>query len=180
MYFCEKISDNFVKKFSICAILIVGGKIMKKGFMFLAVCMVLFLASGCEDSKEISCTLSRNDKINGYSLDATYKINATGEVVNSVNSTEEVTTDKASLITAFEEQYNSTYGTMNEEYGGYDYKITKGDNKITADVTIDYSKLDLDALAKDEPTMKNIMNDNNEITVTGLQAQYEAMGATCK
>ena len=47
-------------------------------------------------------------------------------------------------------------------------------------MTIDYSKLDLDALAKDEPTMKNIMNDNNEITVTGLQAQYEAMGATCK
>lgn len=153
---------------------------MNKILMIIVLGGLVLLTSGCDESKEISCTLERNDKINNYSLKATYNIKANNNVVSSVQTTEEVKSNDKSILQTFEEQYNSTYEAMNKAYGGYKYEIKKSNNKIISNVKINYNKLDLDTLAKDEPTMKNIMNDKNEIALTKLQKQYESMGATCK
>ena len=105
---------------------------------------------------------------------------ANGNVVEKVDTKEAVTTDDAELLSTFENQFDTTYSAMNEAYGGYTFKVTKKDNTVTSDVTIDYTKVDLDTLAKDEPTVKNLMNNNNQITLDKLKQSYESMGATCK
>ena len=69
---------------------------------------------------------------------------------------------------------------MNNEYGGYDFKITNENGTLTAITKIDYTKLDMEKLAKDQSSMKNYMNDKNEITLEGIKALYKAMGATCE
>ena len=38
----------------------------------------------------------------------------------------------------------------------------------------------MEKLAKDQSSMKNYMNDKNEITLEGIKALYKAMGATCE
>lgn len=154
---------------------------MRKISYLIAGGIVLVCLSGCDSTaQELSCTLSRNDKVNGYTLESTYNVTAKDNVVEKVVTKEAVTTDDAELLSTFENQFDTTYSAMNEAYGGYTFKVTKKDNTVTSDVTIDYTKVDLDTLAKDEPTVKNLMNNNNQITLDKLKQSYESMGATCK
>ena len=69
---------------------------------------------------------------------------------------------------------------MNDTYGGYDVNITNADGKVTSVAKIDYSKLNIEQLVKDDPSMKNAVNDKNELTVTGIKSMYSAMGITCE
>lgn len=154
---------------------------MKKIGYLIGGFLLLICLSGCDaEPTEVSCTLSRNDKVNNYSLEATYNISAEGNIVSKVTTKEVVTTDDEELLENFKNQFDTTYSTMSKAYGGYDYNITTKDNTVTSDVTIDYTKVDLDTLATDEPTIKGLMNDQNQITLDNLKQTYENMGATCK
>ena len=73
-----------------------------------------------------------------------------------------------------------SYTTMNETYGVYDFTATIEDQKLTVDTTIDYTVLDLDKLVKADSTMKQFVDENNNLTLDGVQDLYEALGATCK
>lgn len=154
---------------------------MKKALKIIPLVFVLFLAVACsnDEEKSITCKLDRNDTVNGYKLHSVYKINYTKNVVNNVETTEEVTSDNKTIIQTFEKTFNDTYSKMNDTYKGYDFNVDTSDNKVVSTVKIDYKKMDLKKLASDEPTMKNIMNDNNEIAVSKAKEMYEQMGATC-
>ena len=149
----------------------------------LVIVMVIMLA-GCgsvkDEEKTITCTLHKNDVINNYELNSTYEVKAKGEVVTNVTSTEVVSSNSADILSYFEETLNSTYKTMNDTYGGYDVNITNADGKVTSVAKIDYSKLNIEQLVKDDPSMKNAVNDKNELTVTGIKSMYSAMGITCE
>lgn len=149
----------------------------------LVIAMVIMLA-GCssvkEEEKTIACTLHKNDVINNYELNSTYEVKTKGEVVTNVTSTEVVSSNSADILSYFEETLNSTYKTMNDTYGGYDVNITNADGKVTSVAKIDYSKLNIEQLVKDDPSMKNAVNDKNELTVTGIKSMYSAMGITCE
>lgn len=155
---------------------------MKKYFLALVAVSSLLVAAGCSGDKEqeVSCTVSKNDTVNGYSLESTYDIYATNDVVKTVKTKEVVTSDKEEVRSLFEKQFKTTYEKMDKEYGGYDVKITNKDNKVTSDVTIDYTKVNLKKLTKDEPSMKNIMTDDKEFTLEGIKQLYESMGAICE
>ena len=150
--------------------------------------MVVFsvlIISGCtkeeqvSETKTVECSLNRNDTINNYSLESSYKIYYNDDIVSKVETVEKVTSDNQDIITTFENTFNNTYSKMNEAYGGYTYDVNKTENEVTSTVEIDYTKLDLEKLYDDEPTMKNIMNEDKKILLDELKATYEAMGATC-
>lgn len=69
---------------------------------------------------------------------------------------------------------------MQEAYGGYDYDVKKEDGSVTADVTIDYEKLNLEKLAKDDPSMAKLLNDDKKLEKDNLQSIYEQLGSECK
>lgn len=152
---------------------------MKKVLSGVVAITLIALLSGCGGTKEMQCTLESNDVVNGYQLKSTYNITYNGNIVEKVNTIEEVTSDDETTLDTLEEYFDSTYSTMNDTYGGYTFDITRSDNTITSNVTIDYSKVDLEQLVNDQPSMKSIINSKNQMTLEGIQSLYEDMGATC-
>lgn len=152
---------------------------MKK-FLFIIPVLVVSLLVGCGNKGgTIECTLSSKDVVNGYELNSTYKIKYTNDYVNSVETVEVVSSDNSEVLDYFKKNLEDTYKKTNENYGGYDYNVTKDQNKVTANVTIDYSKMNLDQFIKDQPALKSYTKDG-KLLVDGVKSLYEAMGATCK
>lgn len=155
---------------------------MKKGFKILFISLFVFLLAGCDNGKEIvtKCELTSNQAASGYSLDSTYEIYSTSGVVNKVVTKEVVTSDQEDVLTYFETYLNESYKTASDTYGGYTYKVTKSDDKVSSDVTIDYNKMDLDKFVSDNSSMKAYVDKNNKITLEGVTKIYETLGATCE
>lgn len=152
---------------------------MKKFIFLLPIFILCLTGCGNEKTGSIVCTLSSKDAVNGYQLNSTYKINYKGEIVESVETEEVVTSDKEEILSTFETSLNNTYKKTNDTYGGYTYKVTKEDGKVTSKVTIDYSKMDIEQFVTDQPALKSYVKDNKLLT-DGLKSMYETLGATCK
>ena len=117
--------------------------------------------------------------LGSYKLESTYKINYTGKTVDSVETVEKVTSSNSTVLDTFEKTLKETYENANNKYGGYTIDIKKSDSEVVSTVKIDYSVMDVEQFAKDEPSIKGYI-DGNKLTVDGLKAIYTAMGATCK
>ncbi len=151
---------------------------MKKLLIIVPAILLCLTACGGKEGS-VKCTLESKDAVNNYSLAATYTINYKGELVESVDTVEEIVTEEKTILDTYETTLNDTYSKMQKTYGGYDYKITKDKDKLTSKVTIDYNKMDIDQFVKDQPALKNFVK-NSKLTVEGIQSMYETMGATCK
>ena len=116
---------------------------MKKFAKVLVVFIGIIFLAGCNKNTVTKCTLDSDQSANGYTLSSEYLIYATGSVVNSVKTTEVVTSDNETILNYFEKTLNSQYEATNKSYGGYKFDIKKEDNKVTSNVTIDYNKMNL-------------------------------------
>lgn len=153
---------------------------MKKKFVILGCSILALTLVGCgAEEKTFTCTLYKKDVINNYELNSTYKVYATGDVVNKVETTEVVKSNEKSVIDSFEETLEKTYKAMDEAYGGYENKITKEELELTSITTIDYNNMDIEQLIKDDASMKAIVNKDKKITIEGIKNVYEQLGAEC-
>ncbi len=157
---------------------------MKKFLKLVVVLLVVTILCGCgiksEEEKIIKCISSQNNLANGYEIKSEYNIYTKGDAVKSVKTKEVVSSEQESILDYFETTLNSTYEKYNKEYGGYKYEIVKDSNAVSADVEIDYSKMDLKKFSDDNTAIKAAMNSNNELTVNGLKTMYKSLGATCE
>ena len=120
---------------------------MKKGLKILFISLFVILISGCgKSNKEVvsTCTLSSNQSSNGYKISSNYEIHSKDGLVNSVTTKETVESDNEQVRSYFKKTLEDSYNTANESYGGYTYNVTEDGNKVISDVTIDYSKMDLE------------------------------------
>lgn len=156
---------------------------MKHILKFLMVITFIVILSGCTTKVEervVKCTLNQSYEDQNYEIESVYNIYTDGKVVNKVETTEIVTSNSDEILDYFENYTNTLYTNMNNEYGGYDFDILKEDDKIISDTKIDYTKLNRQKLVKDQPVMKNFMNDEYMLTLEGIKSMYEQMGATCE
>lgn len=146
----------------------------------LLICMLV--VSGCQEKKDyvVKCTLSQNNVLGNYQIESTYEITTDGKIAKSVKTVEVVTSENETLLNTMSETLNTTYETMNEAYGGYVFDVDQETGKVVSTVTIDYTALDLEKLLSDQPSMKNYTNEDNQLTLEGLQNMYTTMGATCE
>lgn len=153
---------------------------MKKLFFVVPILGIGLLLAGCGkvEGGVVNCTLYTNDAVNGYTLNSTYKINYTGEYVDSVESEEIVTSEDTDILNYFETTLTDTYDKTSAAYGGYDYSVNNDGSKVVSTVTIDYKKMDLEQFITDQPTLKSYSKDN-KLLVEGVKTMYESMGATC-
>lgn len=153
---------------------------MKKYFMVLTLIITVFMVSGC-GKKEImkTCTLTQTNSVQGYKMENEYKIYGTGKVVDKVITTETIISDNDEILDYFEEYVNSTYKTMNDNYGGYEYSIKRDNDKLISKTTIDYNKMNVKKYVEDNSIMKNYANSDNQLLISGITQIYELMGATC-
>jgi hypothetical protein len=144
--------------------------------------MCVFLVSACTkpSEKTLKCSLYNKDVISNYELDSTYEVTYKGNVVSKVKSIETVISNDSEILDYFNEYLNSSYTTMNENYGGYDFTVEKQDEKVIATTIIDYNKLDLNKLAKDQPTFKSSLDSKGNLTLTGIKQLYSELGVTCE
>ena len=155
---------------------------MKKNLIFgiFALFSVLFL-TGCGSSeKTINCTNKSDQSSSGYVLDSQYKIYASGDVVNKVETTETIESSNNTILSYFEKTLKEQYQSNNDKYGGYNFDITTEDGKLVSKVTVDYSKMDLAKFIEDNAAMKSFANEDNKLTVDGVKTMYESLGAICK
>ena len=154
---------------------------MKKGLKILFISLFVILISGCgKSNKEVvsTCTLNSDQSSNGYKLTSNYEIHSKDGSVYSVVTKETVESDNEQVRSYFKKTLEDSYNTANESYSGYTYNVTEDGNKIISDVTIDYSKMDLDKFVKNNSQMKSYIK-NNKISLDGMKKIYEALGATC-
>lgn len=156
---------------------------MKKGVKFLVVSLFVILLVGCssKDEKVVkTCKLNRDQSASGYTLNSTYKIHATNNVVTSVETEEVVTSENKQIRDYFESTLKTSYETAEKAYGGYTYTVKNEGNKVSSNVTIDYTKMDLEKFINSNTAMKAYVNKDNKITLEGAKKIYEGLGATCE
>ena len=146
---------------------------MKK-FVFLIFTIVLFVTGCGTKTGIIVCTSSTNDVINGYSLNSTYVINYKGNTVESVETEEVVASENNEVLSYFEKTLDETYSKLQDTYGGYQYNITNENGKVTSSVMIDYNKMNVEQMVKDQPSLKSYVS-NDKLTVEGIKSMYKQL-----
>ncbi len=151
---------------------------MKKLALFLFGTLIF---TGCSSSKEelaLKCSYTKD--LNTYGqIEANYEVYAKDGYVTKVNSKEYVTSDNEQLLTSYEQSLSLSYLNQNAKYGGYTNKVSIDGNKLTSVTDIDYSKVDLNQMSKDNSIINNYVK-NGKLELDGIKKIYEALGATCK
>lgn len=155
---------------------------MKKNIKIISVLSILLL-SGCGTNKEVlvtKCTSSQNNLQANYTLKSEYTIYSQKGVVNKVESIETINSSSEAILDYFDTYLTSTYEQANKVYGGYNNKVTKNDDEVISKTTIDYKSMDMNKYVEDNSAMKNYVNSKNELTLEGIKAAYQSIGATCE
>ena len=151
---------------------------MKKYLLLL----IVFFVIGCgknDTLKTATCTLSSNDVVNGYKTTANYEINYKNDVVESVKTVETVESENSDLLKTMEDYLNTTYSTMNNNYGGYTFNVINKDNKVVSTTTIDYNKMNIEKFVSENTVLKPYVK-NNKLTLEGIKTLYTSVGAICE
>ena len=149
---------------------------MKKIVSLVVVLSLCILLTGC--GKALKCSSSSEQK--NYSISTDYVIKSNKDIVTKVTIKQVIESSDKKVLKNFESQLKSQYESNNKAYGGYDYKLKISGKKLTADITIDYTKFDLDKFVKANAAMKEYVNKNNKLTLEGAKKMYKSTGATCK
>lgn len=154
---------------------------MKRLIKALFIGIIIFNICGCGCSKKekiVTCTNKNEQSISGYTLESTYKIHSKKNNVTKIETKIIITSEKKEILEQFENDLKRQYESNNKNYGGYKYDISIKDEKLTATVTIDYNKFDMDKFVSDNTAMKEYLDDS-KYTLDGAIKYYETTGNKC-
>lgn len=151
---------------------------MKKIYLLLIPLFALLLVGcGKSNTEKLVCTLERTTQ--GVEIKMTYTLEHDGTYVSGVRFYEEYATDDSALLETVKKQVEDQYNSLNDKYGGYTIDITTNGNRIISDVRINYNKMNLDQLLKDNPSLSSYIEDG-KMLLSKMKSQYDAVGLTCK
>ena len=159
---------------------------MKKvlGFTLILFISLTLYGCGCSKKKEkeiiTTCSSKSIQKASGYEIETTHKIYSKENIVNKVESKTTVTSKKEKVLKNFEKDYKKQYENNKNLYGGYDYNIKIDGETLVSNLTIDYSKYDMNKFVKDNVAMEEYVNKEKQFTLEGAKKYYNTIGATCK
>lgn len=145
--------------------------------------LMILIITGCGCNKKYTtntCELVSDQSSSGYISYKTYKIYSTKDLVNKVEITEEIKSNKKDILDFFEKQLKTQYKEADKKYKGYKYSVKIKNSKVISKVTINYNKLDMDKYIKDNSAIKAYVNSDNKLTREGAIKMYETMQASCK
>lgn len=152
--------------------------------LILIICLIFI--TGCKSETEIeegklsTITCSREATIESDSsakASLTYKIYYSGDFIKILNSIEKVTSSNSDTL----DSYESAYRSIIKNYEGlkyYDNKITRDDNSVISDTTINYGKIDTDKLLEIEGSEDNVIV-NGKVKVDNWKSFAKKFGVTC-
>ena len=107
-----------------------------------------------------------------------YEVYYEDDYVTILHSTEEVTSDDSSVLDTYEEAYKNIF----KQYEGlkyYDNIVTRTDNSIISDTTINYAKIDIDKLLEIEGEEDNVI-ENGKVKLSTWLNFAKKFGVTCE
>lgn len=143
--------------------------------------MVLLLA-GCGSNSAVSsdgvkkCT--RTGTVTNGSTEMNYEVYYKGEDVVLLHSTEKIISDSSSVLDTYEEAYKSIF----KQYEGleyYDNKVTRSNNSVTNEITINYEKIDMGKLLDIEGEEDNVI-ENGKVKLDTWLSFAKKYGVTCE
>ena len=147
---------------------------MKKIISFI---FVLFLV-GCSKQEYFTCNIEVNNKIDNYTLTGNYKIYYNDNYVTKIEKQEEYESEDEYILSYFQESKDLEYYNLNDNYKGFEHKITKGENNVRIKVAIDMNLVEVEKMVKDKKIDKNYVI-SNKLTTSGIVKIYETKGAVC-
>ena len=164
---------------------------MKKVSSILLILVVLLLfATGCEKKEVVD---SNGEKVDvskmvhkhctraGTATDAevslNYDIYYTGDVLNVLKSEEKIISAKEDVLTTYEDAYKKIHSNY-EGLDYYDAEVVRGDTAVTSTITINYDKIDIDALLAIEGEEDNII-ENGQAKVDKWLELAKKFGTKC-
>ena len=114
----------------------------------------------------------------GIDVSLNYDLYYTGDILNILHSEEKVVATNESDLDTYEEAYKKIY----KNYEGlkyYDAKVERGDTSVTSDLTINYDKIDIDALLSIEGEDDNII-ENGKAKVDKWITLAKKFGTKCE
>ncbi|MBR6073272.1 MAG: DUF1307 domain-containing protein [Bacilli bacterium] len=154
---------------------------MKKYLSIITILSLCILLTGCKGKLVVNkCHGESNQTASGYKLVTDYKISSRKNIVEKIELKQTIESDSKEKLDNFKTNLEKQYKDNNSRYGGYSYNIKDEENKIVIELTIDYSKMDLNKFVTDNVAMKNYVNDKNQLTLDGAKKMYEASGNKCE
>ena len=153
-------------------------KNVKIALIVVVVVVLFIIIASLFSNRALKCSSSSKQK--DYTISTDYVIKSNKDIVTKVTIKQVIESKDKDVLKNFESQLKSQYESNNKAYGGYDYKLKISGKKLTADITIDYTKFDLDKFVKANAAMKEYVNKNNKLTLEGAKKMYKSTGATCK
>ena len=149
--------------------------ILKIGIFF----GVVLLLTGC-GTKVVKCTKNNDQGASGYTINSTYEIVSSGDKVSKVEIEEVITSKNNTTLAYFEDRLKTQYENQNKKYKGYTVKTKTEKGKTIVNVTIDYSKFDVEKFANDNDIIKSDIKKSKKMTSDIAKKYYESLGTTCK
>ena len=150
---------------------------MKKKILILF--CLLFLITGCKkDLQSFTCAYTTGSTITGYTSSSEYTVYHDGEFVDHVEILETIKSDNIDVLSSIEQSIKNMYDPLIKKYKGYSYDIDRSRDKIISKVKIDYTKMDITAYLRDNPSQENYFL-GDKLSVDGIVAIYDSMGIGC-
>lgn len=149
--------------------------------LFFLISIFLITACKSETEKEVSkfsvinCT--RNASADNAKVSLEYKVYYKGDYIQILNSVEKITSSSSSVLDEYEVAYQKIFSA----YDGLDYyenTITRKDDSVISETTINYGKIDTDQLLEIEGEEDNVIEDG-KVKVSTWISFAEKLGATC-
>lgn len=160
----------------------------------------ILVTTGCEEQEKTSTTnnnkvVSNGETVNtdtmkhkvctrdadagtGTEMVLQYDVYYTGEILNLLISHEELITENKDTLDEFEDAYKK----IATNYAGLEYyeqNVTRTDNSVTNETTINYDKIDIQKLLDIEGEEDNII-ENGKAKVDLYLDLLEKFGGTCE
>lgn len=130
-----------------------------------------------EKDAKLVCTTNYDYSELDYVIGSKYVVFANDEgLVTKVVSREIIESNDQTKLDDFQ-SYLSENHEAAKEYDGYESNIKHTDKRVISDVTIDYSKFDMEKFVADNA---DAGKDIIELTLDKIEAQYISLGATCE
>ena len=144
----------------------------------LVVVIVLFIIIFLCGGSELVC--KSTSKQSNYEMETEYTISYSSDIVNKVLIKQTIKSSDKNILKQFKEQLKNQYSFNKKIYGGYDYSVKDGNNKIDLEVTINYDEINMKKYINNNQSMKKYINKDNKLTINKAKALYKTTGATCK
>ena len=154
---------------------------MKKYIKTLLLILITIILCGCGKKLEITkCNFKSDQSASSYKINTKYTIYSYKDIVEKVDINQVITSSNKNVLKEFKQSFNSQYKLNSKTYGGYEYKMKIKKNKLTLNVTIDYTEFNMKKFVNNNKAMQKYINKDKKLTLKGIKQLYKTSGTTCE